>query len=136
MLLGSKLLRCSACVALVYLCYTAASSVWMKEPYSGVHSSRVAQAVGNEPSIVPSPTPAITPDVTDQPVTDTPDAAATLAPTPAVVVEPTVAPTPKARKTVGPTPAPTGETFFKYSSSACASKRKDSSVLLHTVQGL
>jgi hypothetical protein len=84
----------------------------MKEPYRGVHSTRVAQAVGDEPSIVPSPAPVAGPDAvaTDQPVADTiPPEAATPAPTPADVVVPTVAPTRKTRKTVGPTPAPTGE---------------------------
>jgi hypothetical protein len=108
---GSWIARCSACVALVYLC-TAAASAWMKEPYSGVHPARVAQVVGNEPSIVPSPTPVAGPDdaaATDQPGVDTiPPEAATPAPTPADVVVPTIAPTRKTRKTVGPTPAPTG----------------------------
>jgi hypothetical protein len=109
---GSWIARCSAIIALVYLCYTAAASARMKEPYRGVHSTRVAQAVGDEPSIVPSPAPVAGPDAvaTDQPVADTiPPEAATPAPTPADVVVPTVAPTRKTRKTVGPTPAPTGE---------------------------
>eukprot|EP00953_Heterococcus_sp_UTEX-ZZ885_P030026 15886-Heterococcus_DN1.PRE.2 len=109
---GSRIARCSVCVALVLCCSTAVASARMKEPYSGVHSTRVAQAVGNE-SIVPSPAPVAGPDdavATDQPVADTiPPEAATPAPTPADVVVPTVAPTRKTRKTVGPTPAPTGK---------------------------